>query len=55
MLWLILCGKHPYGLSPEEEGAWCRLFFAFGVIVGVSLVFGTGVFVGILFRFGVRG
>lgn len=40
--WDLLIGgsRHPYGVSPENETAWCRLFLLYGMILGAII---TGV------------
>lgn len=36
-LFLVLLGRHEYGLTPEEETAWCRICLLLGIIAGFVL------------------
>ena len=41
-LWMILRGAQLYGLSPEEETAWCRACLLIGFVVGLVVCIGLG-------------
>lgn len=35
--WAILLGRHAYGMDPESETAWCRVFLIAGAFGGFLL------------------